>query len=202
MFQWLTNAFSDAPEPSGADRRRDERRPQHGRIVPMKLAGRLSRMRLLNVSTRGASGEVSLPATVGDPAFVAFENGLRVSGVVRSVSGKRIGIEFHQCVPLDVVEGEKLSRERAHRRRYPRVDIDRPVMLSVNSDRFAATVDNLSAGGARLVIQAALVPGQQVTIDWTDGNQQPGQVRWTDDGAAGIMFAVPTACPVEVACEM
>lgn len=175
------------------ERRRDQRRAQGHRVVSLAADGCEHPFRLLNLSVRGASGKLDFPARTGMAVLVIFENGLSVSGVVRTIVGERTGIEFGTPIPLDVVENQMRVEEGSVQRRYLRKRADYDVTLVLDGRPMDAKVTDISLGGIRVLTPLQLVPGQQLIIEWRDAKApaQHAHVRWSVDRLAGIMFAVP-----------
>ncbi len=87
--------------------------------------------------------------------------------------------------------------ERGHVRAYDRFDIRVPAVLRVADGRGVRSthvgVDNISAGGVKLVGASARAEGERVELlmDAGDGRTVvlPARVAWMNDHAVGLMFA-------------
>lgn len=85
-------------------------------------------------------------------------------------------------------------RDNAERRRAPRVDFGRPGTVRIGDDLpVEALVSDLTREGCRLVVDAALAPGQEVQVGIAHLGLIAGQVVWQGTYGYGCKFNVPLA---------
>ncbi|MEP9357191.1 PilZ domain-containing protein [Sphingomonas sp. KR3-1] len=63
--------------------------------------------------------------------------------------------------------------------------------LADESGRLPCTIRKLSAAGATLQIEDDVAEGDLLNLELANGQSLPGRVSWTDEGAAGFLFAEP-----------
>ena len=75
----------------------------------------------------------------------------------------------------------------ADRRAYPRVDVALPAFLTVNGERYAVQVIDISAGGAKVSCVVSLMAGTAIDLE-CGALHRTALVRWQNGGFLGISF--------------
>ena len=111
-------------------------------------------------------------------------------------NGERHGLRFVRATANGAsftfahdVEVERLIREEwQYPRRQLRLEIAIPVELVTLTNRFQATIGNLSQQGARIESDAALAINERLNIVSGDLDTIRATVRWRKDGQYGVVF--------------
>ncbi len=91
-------------------------------------------------------------------------------------------------------KGSSLKGIVPMRYREMRWPVDYPVVVLRGSDRIAATIVNVSSGGARLQLAQELANGEVVTVAL--GNKRlAATVRWCRAGMCGLRLLTPLQRP-------
>lgn len=187
-------------EPAGADTPCRQQVPRAARVITILFMGKLisrhgeSLCRVRNLSSEGLMIEVHAPLAMDDMVDIELKGGQSLCGRVRWVRELRMGIAFDQ--PQDV--GSLLTRtalrftEQGMVRR-PRFVMDCPVELRCEGRRHAARLVNLSQSDARLEADFEPEQDQLLTLVIAGLPERRGSVRWTQEGALGLVFLEPLA---------
>lgn len=79
----------------------------------------------------------------------------------------------------------------ADARAYRRRSVLWPAQLMVGEHELKCQIWNMSLGGARIRLAMPLKDGAEVTLVIAGRGAIPATVRWCQNGAAGLMFALP-----------
>ncbi|URD61732.1 PilZ domain-containing protein [Sphingomonas sp. KRR8] len=74
---------------------------------------------------------------------------------------------------------------------HDRVTVRCPARVRIGNRQHAAYLENISAGGARLRTFGTIRDKGKVTLKLPDLPPLMGELRWVDDAAGGVMFALP-----------
>jgi hypothetical protein len=81
-------------------------------------------------------------------------------------------------------DGEKPS---IGRREHSRLRVRLPARLTTLDGKASAVLTDLSFGGAKLLTNCILRPGQQAVLDW-DRFEAFGTISWVREGMCGLRF--------------
>lgn len=141
------------------------------------------------ITSTGATLSVSGPIGDGDRATIELPFGLTADG---SIAGDDpAAIAFHFDEPVDVV-GELarcLAALPAERRQMPRIELRQRLCVRHDGQVDFAWTRNMSPAGIGIETRAQLTPGEQVEITLDGLRPIQGEVRWAEQGQAGIAFA-------------
>jgi hypothetical protein len=162
---------------------------------------RKQRVRVVNVSSRGAMIACDLEARIGEKLDVFFTEKNKTACVVRWVREGRIGLEFlEETIFWDSTqtngpvfrEGEKAREQTSPREvldREPRQRLLRSGTLYWSGISIPVRLRNISSGGAQVESEQVLVEGAEVELDLGEAGFQYAEVRWAKDGQVGLRFA-------------
>lgn len=141
------------------------------------------------ITSTGASLTVSGPVGNGDHATIELPFGLTADGLIVGSDPAALAFRFDE--PLDVVGAlaRCLAALPAERRQMPRIELRQRLCIRHDGQVDFAWTRNLSPAGIGVETRAALAPGAQVEITLDGLRPIKGEVRWTQDGQAGIAFA-------------
>jgi len=85
----------------------------------------------------------------------------------------------------------KLEAISADQRMHDRVTVRCPARVRIGNRQHAAYLENISLGGARLKTFGTIKDTGKVTLKLPDLPPLMGELRWVEDAAGGVMFALP-----------
>ena len=173
-----------APAPD--DRRDGDRHLTLFRVGTMVVEGRRELCLIKNISAGGAmlrlySGSIAL----GQRLTVELKCGQPLSGSVAWVRDPTVGLAFDR--PIDVVAILSQS-EDGPRPRMPRIETSSFCTLREGANVVRARACDISQGGIKVETSNAFGRNAEVVVSLPGLPPQPGVVRWTVDGHAGITF--------------
>jgi hypothetical protein len=173
-----------APTPD--DRRDGERHLTLFRVGTMVVEGRRELCLIKNISAGGAmlrlySGSIEL----GQPLTVELKCGQPLTGSVAWVRDPNVGLAFDQ--PIDVIAMLSQS-EDGPRPRMPRIETSSFCTLREGANVVRARACDISQGGIKVETSSSFGRNAEVVVSLPGLPPQPGVVRWTVDGYAGVTF--------------
>jgi hypothetical protein len=173
-----------APAPD--DRREGERHLTLFRVGTMIVQSRRELCLIKNISAGGAmlrlySGSIGL----GQQLTVELKCGQPLCGTVAWVREPNVGLVFDQ--PIDVVAMLSQS-EDGPRPRMPRIETSSFCTLREGASIVRAKACDISQGGIKVETVHPFARDAEVVVSLPGLPPQPGVVRWTADGCAGITF--------------
>jgi hypothetical protein len=173
-----------APAPD--DRREGERHLTLFRVGTMIVQGRRELCLIKNISAGGAmlrlySGSIG----IGQQLTVELKCGQPLRGTIAWVREPNVGLVFDQ--PIDVVAMLSQS-EDGPRPRMPRIETSSFCTLREGASIIRAKACDISQGGIKVETAHPFVRDAEVVVSLPGLPPQPGVVRWTADGCAGITF--------------
>jgi len=159
--------------------------PDHAVLVKGAV-GALCSVRKL--SRRGAVLHLDSPVQVGQ--FLSFElmNGRGISGTVSWCNGTEVILRFGDDLDVLGVIANELVSQPGERRRMPRVELHCPLILHIGPRIIHASTVDLSQGGAKIAVNEQLATGTELVVMIDGFRPIDAEVRWNDDGAAGLSF--------------
>ncbi|MDF0542507.1 PilZ domain-containing protein [Sphingobium sp. H39-3-25] len=178
----------------------DGRVAREARVTTILLIGRLvsggmqTLCRIRNISRGGLMAEVYATLDRGDAISIELRSGERLSGTVRWAGRSRIGIAFDAPVDVSRLLSEAASRGCAEgQTRLPRFDTSATAEIRMNGHRHAATICDLSLGGAHIASSAALEKDMLLIFAVPGLPERRAAVRWVKEGEFGLAFLEPFA---------
>ena len=173
-----------APAPD--DRREGERHLTLFRVGTMVVDGRRELCLIKNISAGGAMLRLySESIRLGQQLTVELKCGQPLSGKVAWVQSPNVGLVFD--TPIDVVAMLSQS-EDGPRPRMPRIETSSFCTLREGATIVRARACDISQGGIKVETDASFARNAEVVVSLPGLPPQPGVVRWTSDGCAGITF--------------
>jgi hypothetical protein len=152
----------------------------------MVVEGRRELCLIKNISAGGAmlrlySGSIEL----GQPLTVELKCGQPLTGSVAWVRDPNVGLAFDQ--PIDVIAMLSQS-EDGPRPRMPRIETSSFCTLREGANVVRARACDISQGGIKVETSSSFGRNAEVVVSLPGLPPQPGVVRWTVDGYAGVTF--------------
>lgn len=150
--------------------------------------------RVRNLSVGGLMLETCMPLTLGEQVVVELRGTETLSGAVVWAREGRAGIAFHQPV---IVEDLVRTAPRLGSRllkvcqpRGPRVTVDCPIEVQLDSGRIDARLTDISQGGARVALPLMPQRDERVVLMIPGLPLKLAIVRWVG-AEVGFAFAEP-----------
>ncbi|MGY4398060.1 hypothetical protein ACVWZA_003262 [Sphingomonas sp. UYAg733] len=173
------------------ERRRDPRQVTVLRVAKLQSAAGEELCLVRNISCGGLMAHVYSVLATGDIVTVEFKSGHAISGHILWHRNGLAGVEFHEKVdPTSVLSGDELSPQPAQQR-APRVELELSGRIRVGAHYHAATLLNISQGGAKIRVAEAFELAEKLVLTVNGLPPIAASVRWSDNGQAGIAFDVP-----------
>jgi hypothetical protein len=173
-----------APAPD--DRREGERHLTLFRVGTMVVDGRRELCLIKNISAGGAMLRLySESLRLGQQLTVELKCGQPLTGKVAWVQSPNLGLVFDK--PIDVIAMLSQS-EDGPRPRMPRIETSSFCTLREGAHIVRARACDISQGGIKVETTARFVRNAEVVVSLPGLPPQPGVVRWTSEGCAGITF--------------
>lgn len=171
--------------------------PRAPRTMTLLLIGRIISDRvdalccIRNISAGGLKAEVRADFAMGEAIRVEFRNGDIISGTVRWMDRRAIGVQFDE--PINV--GQLLSESSTVRRpsalpvpRAPRMPVNCHAEVRIDGQAHRVGLVDLSQGGAKFVTKAKLAKDDIVTLAVAGLDPVRGVVRWIRGDKIGVAF--------------
>lgn len=173
-----------APAPD--DRREGERHLTLFRVGTMVVGGRRELCLIKNISAGGAMLRLySESIRLGSALTVELKCGQPLSGKVAWVQSPNVGLVFDK--PIDVIAMLSQS-EDGPRPRMPRIETSSFCTLRDGANIVRARACDISQGGIKIETAASFARNAEVVVSLPGLPPQPGVVRWTSEGCAGVTF--------------
>ena len=186
-----------APPPP--DRRRQQRHLTILRVGTLTVDGTRELCLVRNISAGGVMAHVYRHLPVGTRVEVEIKNDDPLPGRVVWEADANVGIAFDEKIDVpDLLASSKLLGDGRQARR-PRVQINRLAKLRCGADVHFVDALDISQGGVKLVVEAALPVDADVVVTLDGFRPLPGIVRWVRDGHCGISFI--QVIPIGELCE-
>jgi hypothetical protein len=186
-----------APPPP--DRRRQQRHLTILRVGALTVDGIRELCLVRNISAGGVMAHVYRSLPVGTRVEVEIKNDDPLPGRVVWEADANVGIAFDEKIDVpDLLATSKLLGDGRQARR-PRVEINRLAKLRCGADVYFVDALDISQGGVKLAVEAALPADAEVVVTLDGFRPLPGIVRWVRDGHCGIGFF--QVIPIAELCE-
>ncbi len=177
---------SETPRPR--ERRRDQRQMTILRVGTLHIAGRRELCLIRNISAGGLMAHIYSPVTLDERVSVELKTNHRVEGSIAWIEEANVGISFDAPIDLEDMLASHGQLENGWRPRLPRVEVDRLATLRVGAAVYGVSTRDISQGGVKIEIDAAVEAGQEVVLTLDKLRAVPGVVRWSHEGLCGIAF--------------
>ena len=188
----LIQTPEDMDAPRGGDRRQDVR--GESRVATVMLVARLisahgdQLCRVRNLSTSGLKVNTPFPLSVGEEIRIELRNGRMVEGKIVWSTPPYAGMHFDKTEDVEDLLSTTPLGDDDKVARLPRVQVNHPVLVHVDSRMLGATMIDLSQGGAKLRLRAALEAGAAISLSVSGLGSLKAVVRWTRDEEVGVAF--------------
>lgn len=188
----LYSLSDKAPLPD--DRRGGERHLTLFRVGSLMVEGKRELCLIKNISAGGAMLRLYTDGlSVGQSLTVELKCGQPLSGTVAWVREPNVGLEFNE--PVDVIAMLSQS-EDGPRPRMPRIETSSFVTIREGANIFRGRACDISQGGVKVETPVLFAVNAEVVVTLPGLPPQPGIVRWTDSGYAGITFNRLLSLPI------
>ena len=168
-----------------SERRRGARLVPVLQLASLEVGGRLQLGLVLDISVSGLSLRLTLSATPGQPITVCLREFV-IEGTIAWLDGSKAGVEFHDELQPEVLDGLLSAFEP--RMRAPRLSTDLNVKVRLGSAVYQASLQNISPSGAMFEIELPLAHNEQVVVTLPQVGPVAGQIRWNDGARIGVLF--------------
>lgn len=182
--------------PQPLERRSGERHLTLFRVGVAVVDGRRELCLIRNISAGGMMLRLYRAVEPGQPITVELKTGILVDGSVSWVRDEQVGMA--SATPIDVV-AILANDDEGPRPRMPRIETDACIFVRHGASTHRLRAADISQGGVKVELATAFPVGAQVVITLPGVPPQPGVVRWTHHGFAGLSFNRPLALPELVA---
>lgn len=151
--------------------------------------------RARNISDTGMMLDTHVALDVGEPVTVNFSEGIALPGTVKWYDKHHCGIRFDHPIDSAALLHAEAERKRTDRRGGAlRLTASR--LATSFSDRGirAVKIFDVSYRGMGLVHDGTLGSGMLLNLVVDSGIQRTAEVRWSEDGRAGIRLLEPLNC--------
>ncbi|WP_186456843.1 PilZ domain-containing protein [Sphingomonas suaedae] len=140
------------------------------------------------LTSEGAMLSVNGPVAHGDRATIELPFGLAVEGAI--VGDDPAALAFRFDAPMDVVGAlaRCLAALPAERRQMPRIELRQRLCIRHAGQVDFAWTRNLSPAGLGVETRTQLHVGEAVELTLDGLRPIQGEIRWTEQGQAGIAF--------------
>lgn len=170
------------------DRRKRERYITILRVALIHAADAKELCVVRNISAGGLSARVYRRFEVGETVEVEFRSEERLAGIVKWVRGFEVGISFPEAIDVEAVLVSRWASEDGRRQRLPRVELQCPCQLRIGSRFYLATLQDISQGGAKLLLGRPAEGTADAILTLPDLGGLEGSVRWSQGATVGLSF--------------
>lgn len=150
--------------------------------------------RVRNLSVGGLMLETCMPLTLGERVAVELRGTGSLGGVVVWAREGRAGIAFHQPIVVEelVATAPRLGSRllKVCQPRGPRVAVDCPIEVQLDSGRIDARLTDISQGGARVALPLVPQRDERLVLMIPGLPLKLAIVRWVG-AEVGLAFAEP-----------
>ncbi|GGB39061.1 hypothetical protein GCM10011380_30660 [Sphingomonas metalli] len=175
---------------------------REGRINPVLLIGKVIRgdggvgaCIVHDLAPGGLVARFAAAPSVGETLMIEIRGMSAMVGTVRWVNGVKAGVAFASEQPIDAALHP--SHDPGELARPPRFAVRTLVALRIREGRYPAELVDISAGGAKLLLDAGVNIGDvgQLTLPGPPATVF-GRVRWEHQGLCGFQFCESLPLPL------
>jgi hypothetical protein len=174
------------------ERRRDARAATVFTIGKISFDGRSLPCMVRDLSEGGMRIQLPAPPPPGARVLIEMRGLDPRLARIRWAVGHEAGLSFDlRCCPADIFAARACRSGRIARQ--PRFPMHRNVPLLIDDMSIAATIENISVGGARLTLPEPLEDGRQAVLGLMLGDRHgvAGTICWSRDDSCGFRFVQP-----------
>lgn len=171
------------------ERRADQRHLTVYRVAKVQSANDTGLWRVKNMSDRGMLFESGAAVAPNEKLEIALSETVILTGWVAWSGDGKCGVAFDKPIRAADLLRELVAERETDRYRHLRLPVCFPAKLLVEAQEREITVTSLSQFGVGITYKGQLREAAQVDLALADGVWRPGNVRWVQDGAAGICLA-------------
>lgn len=187
----IRNRSGGVPAPAG-DRRTAERTTSVYRPVLIETAEFGGFCLVKNLSPGGMMGVVYTQFSAEQPVTIQFHPDHVISGMIVWSKEGRVGIRFNTRIDVDAVLHNLASKSVGTKiNRAPRLPIEYPAEIEIRGRVRPIRLLDISQRGMKAVINYAVDPGDEVVVRLDGLEPHRAEVRWVEDGLAGLNFILP-----------
>lgn len=193
----IAAAPTAGPSAVPVERRRDARAATVFTIGKISFDGRSLPCMVRDLSEGGMRIQLPAPPPPGARVLIEMRGLDPRLARIRWAVGLEAGLSFDlRCCPADIFAARASRSGRIARQ--PRFPMRRAVPLLIDDMPIAATIENISVGGARLTLPEPLEDGRQAVLGLTLGDRHgiAGAICWSREGSCGFRFVQPISSVV------
>jgi len=178
-------------DPDNPERRRWPRTEILGK-GSLRSGGREIGCRILNVSSSGVNVEIAGPIDLTAPVILAVDDHGEFPAEIVWRDGNVVGLMFVEEQPAVeslVAEAAPEGEDARARRQFTRRAVLWAAQIEFGGESADCTILNMSAGGAKLRVEADLTVGATLTLRTERFGDFSGVVRWQEGKKAGMQFS-------------
>lgn len=168
------------------------------RVGTLVVDGRRELCLVRNISAMGLMLHVYSTLRVGQAIEVEMKTGQLIKGAVRWVEESNVGLEFESPIDVMAILASQLVSRSDHKPRMPRVEVRCPATLRVGGKTYRVVTRDVSQGGAKIMLDAVIVPDCDVVLSMEGFHSLHGTMRWCDGEHAGVTFNAVIPWPLLV----
>lgn len=174
--------------PGPPERRTQERHVKILRVGVLVVEGRRELCLIRNVSAGGLMAHIYSPVKVGQEVVVELKTHEAIPGRVAWARDSNAGVAFDSPVDIEELLANPSTLDNGWRTRSPRIEVDRPAVIRVDSVPSPARICDISQSGVKIETTTPLVIDGDVVITPEGFRPIAGVARWQDGDRAGIVF--------------
>lgn len=179
----------------GPDRRASQRIRTVYFTVKVDRGGGLWLLRARNISDTGMMLDTHITLDVDEPVTITLSEGVDIPGVVQWYDKHRCGVRFDQPIDSAALLHAEAERKRSDRRGGAlRLAARRLATSFTEKGIRAVRIFDVSHRGMGLTHDGTLGSGMLLNLVVDSGIQRSAEVRWSEDGRAGIRLLEPLNC--------
>ena len=173
-----------------SERRRHVRQLALLRVALLHAGGVSDICVVRNVSSSGLSARVYRKLAVGEQVKIEFRSGELLTGSVVWEHECDIGIVFPKPIHVAAVLSSNRASQATKRRALPRINVECQGRLSTGLKSMAATLRDISQGGANLEVEGPIAILSNVRLMLPDLQPLAGVIRWSSGHNVGVSVNV------------
>lgn len=174
--------------PDSPQRRQEPRLLTLLRVGTLIVDGRRELCLMRNISALGLMIHVYSAMRPGQRVEIEMKTGQLVAGQVKWIEESNAGIEFDEPIDVMAILASQLVSATDLKPRMPRVEVRCPATLRAGAQIHRVTTLDVSQGGAKVALDAALAEGSDVVLSMEGFHSLQGVLRWCDGGSGGVTF--------------
>jgi len=179
--------------PGGRERRDKARVHTVLRVARVEHAGDVGLWRVRNLSDHGMMLETGIRVVPGEELGIHLSDRISVRGRAAWCAGGRCGVEFDSPVDCAAILHDLHAEQRSPSFRALRLPVATRAIAYCEKGLHSVKIVNLSPLGASFEHDGCFTPGMSAKLQFENGEEHRGVVRWSEDGRAGLRLDQPFA---------